>query len=1181
MVFIKKLEMRGFKSFGSRRISLTLQKGFTAITGPNGSGKSNILDSVKFVLGEPSARSLRADRFAEVIFEGTGDVEKAKSAWVSLQFDNSDRRIPIDSDIVTISREVDRNGQSTYRVNTRRSSRSQLMDLITVAGFHLNEFNVVMQGTVTRLADVTPEERRRIVEDLTGIAEYDRKKSEAQTQLSAADVNLKIATSKMDEVQLRTESLFRERNDALRHNRIEAELRDLRGKLLSHEVLLADENLNQLQGQLKTAKEQLDGMRHAQSQLQAKRDGVELELRRFDEEILEKGGSRLVEIQRKIGETNATIASLKTEVSSLSVSGTGLARMKKAAIEQEENLKASMEEATRRLRQLKAERARVQKKFEEDVKLNQEVLERLSQARETLGVSSSRTEEIDEKIGALTKQIVRIDTKIEGSDAKVRVLSENVSILEARKTEFESTLTNLRRHLGELGKVKASEVKALKDSTLTIEQKARRKESSIKELVDAEKTAARARRAIIEFETQRGFADRVASDERALKRIEELGRIGAITGIVGRFERLIRVESRYRNAIEAAAAGWMRSIVVEDFETAIRCVESLKRMKIGRIKLIPLKDIVNVKGIEPPRLDGVLGSAASFIHGNATIQPAINFVFGDTVVVSTQKAGLLASRTGFRAAVVSGDIYEPGGALESGHYRAALDVSSVIPSDAALEDLDETVRSLERMLNLRRREIETLDGEIGGLGVEKVRRTDLIAMLESESKEIGRNIDRIKQNLKILNRRLRALRNLLEREQSASTELEKRGQKFQEDRKNLEEERRILKLKVKPSFLIRLEATQKELESSISEERSILSGVDAEISSLEANTDNTLRPQHHRVQIELATLDRQIGDIEKRRSDAATELEKAEKTLKELRGEEESISMALSKDKSERQRFHSEIDSFRTEIERLSGRINPIDERARSLELKAESENARRSYLMEQLANIGFKEPLKVEPDEISAIKSSISMMEMELQRIGPVNQLSIEQYEQQKENYRQLSIRRNELEQERRSIVTFMEEIEKKKKDTFMGTFTSVADNFKTVFSKLTGGGDGLLRLESTEDPFSGGLDIFVQFPGKSSRLVSSTSGGEKSVAAVAFIFAIQSLLPAQFYFFDEIDAHLDPANAERLADLLKQQATNSQMVVITLRDVLVDRASLVYGVYLERGLSRIVSIGSFVEAA
>jgi len=946
-------------------------------------------------------------------------------------------------------------------------------------------------------------------------------------------------------------------------------------------VLLADENLNQLQGQLKTAKEQLDGMRHAQSQLQAKRDGVELELRRFDEEILEKGGSRLVEIQRKIGETNATIASLKTEVSSLSVSGTGLARMKKAAIEQEENLKASMEEATRRLRQLKAERARVQKKFEEDVKLNQEVLERLSQARETLGVSSSRTEEIDEKIGALTKQIVRIDTKIEGSDAKVRVLSENVSILEARKTEFESTLTNLRRHLGELGKVKASEVKALKDSTLTIEQKARRKESSIKELVDAEKTAARARRAIIEFETQRGFADRVASDERALKRIEELGRIGAITGIVGRFERLIRVESRYRNAIEAAAAGWMRSIVVEDFETAIRCVESLKRMKIGRIKLIPLKDIVNVKGIEPPRLDGVLGSAASFIHGNATIQPAINFVFGDTVVVSTQKAGLLASRTGFRAAVVSGDIYEPGGALESGHYRAALDVSSVIPSDAALEDLDETVRSLERMLNLRRREIETLDGEIGGLGVEKVRRTDLTAMLESESKEIGRNIDRIKQNLKILNRRLRALRNLLEREQSASTELEKRGQKFQEDRKNLEEERRILKLKVKPSFLIRLEATQKELESSISEERSILSGVDAEISSLETNIDNTLRPQHHRVQIELATLDRQIGDIEKRRSDAATELEKAEKTLKELRGEEESISMALSKDKSERQRFHSEIDSFRTEIERLSGRINPIDERARSLELKAESENARRSYLIEQLANIGFKEPLKVEPDEISAIKSSISMMEMELQRIGPVNQLSIEQYEQQKENYRQLSIRRNELEQERRSIVTFMEEIEKKKKDTFMGTFTSVADNFKTVFSKLTGGGDGLLRLESTEDPFSGGLDIFVQFPGKSSRLVSSTSGGEKSVAAVAFIFAIQSLLPAQFYFFDEIDAHLDPANAERLADLLKQQATNSQMVVITLRDVLVDRASLVYGVYLERGLSRIVSIGSFVEAA
>jgi len=201
------------------------------------------------------------------------------------------------------------------------------------------------------------------------------------------------------------------------------------------------------------------------------------------------------------------------------------------------------------------------------------------------------------------------------------------------------------------------------------------------------------------------------------------------------------------------------------------------------------------------------------------------------------------------------------------------------------------------------------------------------------------------------------------------------------------------------------------------------------------------------------------------------------------------------------------------------------------------------------------------------------------LERLGSVNQLAMAQYEEQKDNYKQLSIRQNDLEKEKGSIIRFMEEIERKKRETFMNAFRNINKNFTKFFSKLTGGGEGYLSLKNINDPFASGVDIFAQFPGKASRLIAGTSGGERSVTAVSFIFAVQSLFPASFYIFDEIDAHLDPYNAERVADLLKEQSSNVQLIVFTLRDVVMDRADRLFGMYIQDGLSRIVST-KIVEA-
>jgi chromosome segregation protein len=308
--------MRGFKSFGPRKVTIALDKGFTVITGPNGSGKSNIMDAVRFVLGELSARALRADKFSAVIFEGAQKLDKSNSAWVAIHFDNSDKRIPVSTDIVVVAREVDRTGQSIYRLNGKKVSRGQLVDILTVASLRIEEYNMIMQGTVTRLADYTPEERREIIENVVGIAEYNAKKAQAQEQLSQAEINLRVATAHIEEVQKRMESLERERNDAIRYNFIQGEIKRLQAMITSNQIQQLQQEAERLLASLEVKQKEAGELKQQRDLLQLQRDRVQVERRKYDEEIVEKGGDRLISIQNNVGDISAQVASLRTEISS-------------------------------------------------------------------------------------------------------------------------------------------------------------------------------------------------------------------------------------------------------------------------------------------------------------------------------------------------------------------------------------------------------------------------------------------------------------------------------------------------------------------------------------------------------------------------------------------------------------------------------------------------------------------------------------------------------------------------------------------------------------------------------------------------------------------------------------------------------------------------------------------------
>ncbi len=318
MPYIKRIEIKGFKSFGPQTVKVTLDKGFTAITGPNGSGKTNIMDACLFALGELSTRRLRAENAAKLIFHGSekSGLEKSKMAKVIIQFDNADGAMAVDTTTVTVGREVFRNGQSVYRLNGRRISRQHLLELMSVAAISSASQNIIPQGTITRLTDIIPMERRKIIEDLVGIGQYDAEKADAEEKLRTADISIRTAMGRIDEVQKRLDDLERERNQLQRLSFIQGEIKKFEAVKVSHEIIQLNKKVEEALAQTEKAKGKADKLREIRDGRRSKRREIEGEWRRLSSEVVEDGSSEVMRVQIKIGELKSKLTELNSKVTS-------------------------------------------------------------------------------------------------------------------------------------------------------------------------------------------------------------------------------------------------------------------------------------------------------------------------------------------------------------------------------------------------------------------------------------------------------------------------------------------------------------------------------------------------------------------------------------------------------------------------------------------------------------------------------------------------------------------------------------------------------------------------------------------------------------------------------------------------------------------------------------------------
>ena len=377
-----------------------------------------------------------------------------------------------------------------------------------------------------------------------------------------------------------------------------------------------------------------------------------------------------------------------------------------------------------------------------------------------------------------------------------------------------------------------------------------------------------------------------------------------------------------------------------------------------------------------------------------------------------------------------------------------------------------------------------------------------------------------------------------------------------------------------------LEVTREKLAEAIITLRQKLGTVQTELSTCQSQFDNVLRVGYQNAKIQLSKVEQQLRKVEKDVAEALQERELLKQELSELDKRRVELSKSVFSAREESKKFTSQIDTIDTELRLRDAEYEQADLLFNQLQLNVQTSRLQLQQRQNQLGQFGYQQPLEITQKQVEEAETSIQMMNFELERIGCVNQLALSHYAEQISRYRELSLRLNELEREKQAIVLFMDEIEGKKRRVFMDAFGKINMALQKYFSKLTGGGNANLQLENPDEPFSGGIDMLVQFPNKPLIVVSGASCGERSVSAVAFIFALKEFTPVTFYILDEVDAHLDAFHVSRLADVLLEESEKIQFIVITLKPEMVNKAQRVYGVYERNGVSSVIS-AKFLEAA
>ena len=1178
MVYIKRISFRNFKSF-SGNVKLEFQQGFNVITGPNGSGKSNIIDAVQFVFGELGSKRMRVPDLSGLIFDGAGeDGSKPQYSQVTIYFDNTDRGLAIDRKTVSVGRRVDRQGKSKYSLNGKRTSRRALLNLLVMAGISPGGYNMVLQGTATRLSDLTPSERMNALEDLVGITEYDEKKGEAKVRLTEAERKIEVASAKGDEVRRRVNKLELERNDALRYNLIVREERKLEAYKLSEQVHQLELKIENIRKGISESEKEIEKIEAEKEALTEEKEVALERQEEFNKEATEKGNTQLPLLKSDLVEKRTFKRSLESRLREIDQRKISIEKNIEIKLAEIERSKEEKEEKRQELLQLVKNESQVSGEIKAKEAKLQELSEEISTQKETAENNQIRIEQLTEDLVPMQESLSGLEIEINRHLVSSNSLQVKLDDLERKKKETFNSMASLEGKIEDYETLKVNEAEKLEEMLETVEDQVKRQKGIRDTIRGANKLAKDAELTITQFTAKRDLWKNIVTEEKAIARIREMGEAGALKGYHGPLRSLVKINLKYQRAANTAASGWHNAIIVDGIETALECVERLKKNKLGMTRFIPLQDINPPEPISGIEGSGVVGYLPDIIRYDDMYGPAVRLIWGDTFVVEDRSTAVDLARKGYRTVTLAGDLFEPDGGVLGGHWRRPPDLSKLIPSDESMTELSTTIKALRSRLSKRMSDLKKSGGSLREFTGYMDHFNKNIDGIDQQIKETRETILRLEKNITTIDGNSAKIAEEKERELSLVATLQERKERTLQEIERAKAE--IVQLKeVSLSDVAGLERTYDTILREITELRNVRSQLRTDISVQTNLIDRYLELKTSDAEGLIEEWRRELEGLEDSRAETSARLEEENSELEELQKMLDSVTSEVEATSRILGQHRRDVSKLERQMERLDQRRTNIERRTMTLTVEAEKFRLQAEQRFDELARLGFGDMIPLEGVDLAKVERTLQRIRYEKRSLGMINQLAIQAYEEDSYNYKMLSVRINELEEEKGSILNFIEEVEREKTEHFMHTYNEICENFSSLFEKLTGGGDGRLELQKPESPFSGGVDLYIQFPGKPMRLAGGASGGERSVAAIAYLLAIQKFLKSPFYLFDEIDAHLDDLNTARLADVLKENAMEAQFLVVSLKDIIVHNADKIYGVFAQQGRSRVVALPMKVE--
>ncbi|HJK01277.1 MAG TPA: chromosome segregation protein SMC [Methanocorpusculum sp.] len=1139
---IVQVDIDNFKSF-SRKTKIPFYKGFTVISGPNGSGKSNIIDSILFVLSLSSARSLRAEKLTDLI----NNVSGKHTAEVTLTF----------SDDTKIRRKIKRTASgyySYYYLNERLCTQTDVLAYLSKYGIKPHGYNVVMQGDVTRIMEMSDFDRRKIIDDIVGVSEFDAKKEQALIELDLVRARIEREELLLADLAVRIDELKNDREDAIKYQNLQGKLDYYRSAQDITKLRALERDLSTL-SLVKTDQEaKLFRINDSLSSIAHERDCLMEEIRAIDLKISDMSGPEYIKLLADLEEERGKIRVFEQTIVRLNEDkDRNLSEMNNIFVEMKK-FENAIADKNKEFHQLQIDRANL-------------AMESESQTREVEKLQELVDKKNQDSEGA-QKELIRLLVQIdEKKTERSSILSEKDSIIE--RSRIRSQEGERMKHQRDQLLVERSEkqmsINALKKE---FSEKKQTKSMLDKQFGESERSLMSCRRSLasireeIHHLTQRQM--RLEAQQQVSYDLNHaISSVLAMDGVFGTIAHLGKVSSEYAMALNIAAGGRLQNVVVSNDQIAADAIQYLKEKRLGRVTFLPLNKIKPAPPLLPLAGNGVVDYALNLVEFDEKFHNAFSLVFGKTVVVETLEAGRrLMGR--FRMVTLDGELLEKSGAMTGGSVRrdihgfeAAIDKESAQISMKLIElkneenDIVATELRNKATSTSLRAEMNDLDSVLTKLEItilEYTRRLDAIAdeemsitnslsSMEHDSYEVSDKVaeleskqDELTSVISALTSRIAEIRNVLN-----EPEFPDLMEKLQKARFAVDDLNR------------RLESKGADIVD-VNRERQYF------LKRLEERTAdrNALSAKNSRLDEEILSYNRQI-------SNAITAISVLEERQKSFTGEIEVMRNARTTLQEKFDISQNKLLSLSSESEQCRLQIAALDEKTAAVTLEIE---AIRGRVLDEVE-------CTLSTDEI---QEKISTTERAIRKLGAVNMLAIEQYEEAMVKYEERTAKKDVLSREREALLERIDNFAQMKFNAFMDAYREINTNFKDIFARLTMG-SGHLVLENPNDPFLGGLTFEVRPCDKDVHRLNMMSGGEKSLTTLSFIFAIQRYLPAPFYAFDEVDMSLDGANVERISHMVRELCSSSQFVIVSLRKPMIQAADRIMGVTIRSDKSTFVT--------